>query len=158
MNTADKMSASQIINEIGRVAVSLLVTGGFFWVLHLWTQMKVDGGTNEVLTMMVGSLTTAFGLVVAHWVNGQVGSSDRRAQNALTDKLADAVAASSPTVAPAAAMAAVVAAAEAAAPAAAAEAAPPAAEIAAPPAVDRELDRRGIPDPTDTPKKDPANG
>lgn len=107
--------------------------------------MKVDGGTNEVLTMMVGSLTTAFGLVVAHWVNGQVGSSDRRAQNALTDKLADAVASSAP-IAPTASPTAVVAAAEAAAPAAAAEAAPPAAAEAAPPAVNAELDRRGVPD------------
>lgn len=143
----NKTSASQIVNDVGRVLVSIIVTAGFFWVLHLWTQMKVDGGTNEVLTMMVGSLTTAFGLVVAHWVNGQVGSSDRRAQNALTDKLADAAVAA--TVAPAAVTAAAVSAAVAAAPAAAADAAPPAAAAAAPPAVDAELDRRGI---TDQPK------
>jgi hypothetical protein len=48
--------------------------------------------------------------------------------------------------------AAVVAAAEAAAPAAAAVAAPAAAAVAAPPAVDAELDRRGITDPTTEPK------
>jgi hypothetical protein len=48
--------------------------------------------------------------------------------------------------------AAVAAAAEAAAPAAAAVAAPAAAAVAAPPAVDAELDRRGITDPTTEPK------
>lgn len=92
---------SSIIAEAGRVVMSTVVTVGFFYVLLMWMRMKVEGSTSEVLTMMVGSLTTAFGLVINYWLGSSSGSSDsRRSQAALTEKLADAAATSVPAVAP----------------------------------------------------------
>lgn len=92
---------SGLIAEFGKVAMSIVVVVGFFYVLLKWMQLKIDGGTNEVLTMMVGSLTTGFGLVLNFWLGSTSSASDsRRTQAALTDKLADAASASVPVTAP----------------------------------------------------------
>lgn len=57
----------------GAPIVSALVTFGFFGVLVLYLYRPI-GSDNQVVTMLVGTMATAFGAVVQYWLGSSAGS------------------------------------------------------------------------------------
>lgn len=63
------------LNDWGRVLVSVVVVAGFLGVLVLVLTIKMQGNaTSEVLLVLLGALSAAFGQVVSYWVGSSAGS------------------------------------------------------------------------------------
>lgn len=66
------------LTNIGKVAVSLIVTGGFLWVTWLLLTTKLEGtATPEILLILIGTLGSKFGDVVAYWIGSSQSSSSK---------------------------------------------------------------------------------
>ncbi len=66
------------LNDWGRVAVSVIVTGGFMAVLVLVITTKVQGNAPpEVTLVMLGALAAGFQQVVSFWVGSSSGSAQK---------------------------------------------------------------------------------
>jgi len=64
-----------ILNDWGRVLVSVIVVAGFLCVVVLVLTTKLQGNTtSEVLLVLLGALSAAFGQVVSYWVGSSAGS------------------------------------------------------------------------------------
>lgn len=62
----------------GRVLVSLVVVIGFFAVVLTVLTTKLQGNaTPEVLLVLLGALTAAFGQVVSYWMGSSASSSKK---------------------------------------------------------------------------------
>lgn len=62
----------------GRVLVSLVVVVGFFAVIIIVLTTKLQGNaTPEVLLVLLGALTAAFGQVVSYWMGSSASSSKK---------------------------------------------------------------------------------
>jgi hypothetical protein len=57
----------------GAPVVSGMVVAGFIAILMLW-MVRPPGSTDQVIVMLVGSLSTAFGAVVSYWLGSSAGS------------------------------------------------------------------------------------
>lgn len=63
------------INDWGKVLVSIIVVAGFLLVVVLVLTTKLQGtATSEVLLVLLGALSAAFGQVVSYWVGSSAGS------------------------------------------------------------------------------------
>lgn len=71
----------------GAPVVSGLVVVGFIAILVLWI-MHPPGTPDQVITLLVGSLSTAFGAVVHYWLGSTTGSKSK--DNAFADIVANA--------------------------------------------------------------------
>lgn len=66
---------SSFIRLVGAIAVSVIVTVSFGVVLWLYLTRKVAGETpGEMLSLMVGALTSNFTAVVQYWIGSSSGS------------------------------------------------------------------------------------
>lgn len=64
------------LNDWGRVLVSVIVVAGFLTVVVLVLTTKMQGNaTSEVLLVLLGALSAAFGQVVSYWVGSSASSS-----------------------------------------------------------------------------------
>lgn len=64
------------LNDWGRVLVSVVVVVGFLAVVVLVLTTKMQGNaTSEVLLVLLGALSAAFGQVVSYWVGSSASSS-----------------------------------------------------------------------------------
>lgn len=69
-----------LMNDWGRVLVSIIVVAGFIGILILVLTTKLQGtATSEVLLVMLGALAAAFGQVVSYWVGSSAGSAAKDA-------------------------------------------------------------------------------
>jgi membrane associated rhomboid family serine protease len=67
-----------VLNDWGRVLISLVVTVGFMAVLVLVITTKTQGNAApEVMLVMLGALGAAFGQVVSYWVGSSSGSAQK---------------------------------------------------------------------------------
>lgn len=127
----------------GFLAVAIIFLIAVVVLILLTRPPAIDERTSGVLMTIVGVLIACLKDVYSFFFGSSKGSDSKtEVQNKLVEKL------TTPPNGTGSGAAVVAAAAEAAAPAAAAAVAPKAAAVAAPPAVDAELDRRGIPEPT----------
>jgi hypothetical protein len=68
------------LNNWGRVSVSLVVVAGFMAITLLILTQKLQGSaTSEVLLVMLGAWSAAFGQVISYWVGSSAGSSSKDA-------------------------------------------------------------------------------
>lgn len=68
------------LNDWGRVLVSVVVVVGFLAVVVLVLTTKMQGNaTSEVLLVLLGALSVAFGQVVSYWVGSSASSSQKDA-------------------------------------------------------------------------------
>lgn len=68
------------LNDWGRVLVSVIVVAGFLCVVVLVLTTKMQGNaTSEVLLVLLGALSAAFGQVVSYWVGSSASSSQKDA-------------------------------------------------------------------------------
>jgi hypothetical protein len=68
------------LNDWGRVLVSVIVVAGFLTVVVLVLTTKVQGNaTSEVLLVLLGALSAAFGQVTSYWVGSSASSSAKDA-------------------------------------------------------------------------------
>lgn len=67
-----------VLNDWGRVLVSVIVTVGFMAILVLVITTKTQGNApTEVMLVMLGALGAAFGQVVSYWVGSSSGSAQK---------------------------------------------------------------------------------
>lgn len=68
------------LNDWGRVLVSIIVVAGFLTVVVLVLTTKMQGNaTSEVLLVLLGALSAAFGQVTSYWVGSSASSSAKDA-------------------------------------------------------------------------------
>lgn len=66
---------SNLMNNWGRVLISVIVVAGFIAVLILVLTLKLQGNaTPEVLSIMLGALGAGFQQVISYWVGSSAGS------------------------------------------------------------------------------------
>jgi protein-S-isoprenylcysteine O-methyltransferase Ste14 len=66
---------SNVMNNWGRVLISIIVVAGFLAVLILVLTRKLEGNsTPEVLLVMLGALAAGFQQVISYWVGSSAGS------------------------------------------------------------------------------------
>ncbi len=66
------------LNDWGRVLVSILVVCGFLTIVGLVLTTKLQGtATSEVLLVLLGALSAAFGQVISYWVGSSSGSAQK---------------------------------------------------------------------------------
>lgn len=76
-----------VLNDWGRVLVSVIVTVGFMGILVLVITTKTQGNApTEVMLVMLGALGAAFGQVVSYWVGSSSGSAQK---DTVLQKIAD---------------------------------------------------------------------
>ena len=83
---------NDITRQVGAIAVSIVVTLGFFVTLGLLITRAVN--PNPLLDGVIGALTVAFGNVVYFWTGSTSGSQQK------DQRIAEMVARSGPPVAP----------------------------------------------------------
>lgn len=68
------------LNDWGRVLVSIIVVAGFLTIVVLVLTTKLQGtATSEVLLVLLGALSAAFGQVVSFWVGSSSSSATKDA-------------------------------------------------------------------------------
>lgn len=68
------------LNDWGRVLVSVTVVAGFLTIVVLVLTTKLQGtATSEVLLVLLGALSAAFGQVISYWVGSSSGSAQKDA-------------------------------------------------------------------------------
>jgi len=66
------------LSNVGKVAISLIVTVGFLWVTWLLLTTKLEGSaTPEILLILIGTLGSKFGDVVSYWIGSSQSSSTK---------------------------------------------------------------------------------
>lgn len=66
------------LNDWGRVLVSIIVVAGFLIIVVMVLTTKLQGtATSEVLLVLLGALSAAFGQVVSYWVGSSSGSAQK---------------------------------------------------------------------------------
>ena len=69
-------------SKLGPVIVSGVVAAGFVMVLTLWLLRPpsiADNNSFQVLSVLVGTLSSAFTLVVGYWIGSSSGSKSKDA-------------------------------------------------------------------------------